>query len=178
MDRIARGMEFWNKREDELKNLFRDSNFISKRHFLEEKLKHMESLRDGFRYQVLTSNEKSTMRMLKGQINDLEQRLYPNLVVRLFKKLQRALTQGVTITISPTVSSVQKADPSPRQQRVKHADALPNQQTQNNQLKNNDGTTQPIKKDQTDLGAVTEYKKRLSEKNNVQQPKVIKHRLR
>jgi hypothetical protein len=184
MDRILKGMEYWNKREDQLKEAFRD-DMTDKSH-LEDKLKYMESLRDTYKYQVLSGTEKSRMRSLKSQIDKLERRLYPHRLERLLKRLLRTVSKIIPNTwaqfrassgnTNQNVSAIQKPEPSSLRQQL---DGHHDRHMQNNQLQNKNGIVEPLNNDRkNDLLMVKEYKRWLSEKNTLQQPKTIKHRLR
>lgn len=178
MDRIAREMESWNKREDALTQQFRDPHFANKRHVLEEKLKYMELLREGYKNQVLLPGERSTMRILKGQIKDLERRLYPNLVERLIRRITRGLTRSGPGAISSNVPTVQEIGPSNSPQKNNAAHTLDNQQKPDNSQNQNE-KNQSIKNDQKNNRMTNEYKNRFSLRNSLKQTgKKIKHRLR
>lgn len=177
-DRILKGMNDWNKWEDELRTAFRD-NMMDTPH-LEDKLKYMESLREKYKDHKLTESEKSSMKSLKDQINKLERSLYPGRAERLFKRGLRKVKKMIAVRKAQSQNASgtnhSGADPSGSRQ-VNGADALGYQQTQNNNVQRENTTMGPQNNDQNNNRMVNEYKRRLSENNKLQSNRRIRHRL-
>lgn len=185
-DRIITGMEYWNKREAELRQVFGNGSMASKA-YLEEKLKYMETLRNGYKNQAITEAEKSSMKILKGEIKDLERSLYPNIAERLFRRQIRNarnfIVQRRAESHSRAGSTSKNASADPRidspNNTIQDAESTEkqNQQKHNSENLYNDNLAEQQKYNQKNDNRITnEYKKRLSPKNNFKNGKRIKHR--
>lgn len=86
---VEQDISFWLEREKKLKELFRN-DIVNEKHFLNEKLRYFNAVQ--FKHKGnLAEGEKIIFNVLKGDIKELEKRLYPNPVARLFMRAERAI---------------------------------------------------------------------------------------
>lgn len=86
---VEQDISFWLEREKKLKELFRN-DIVNEKHFLNEKLRYFISVENKYRSN-LPAGEKILLNVLKGDIRKLERQLYPNPVVRLLIRGERAV---------------------------------------------------------------------------------------
>lgn len=90
-NRVIEGMQEWKQKEQMIADLFSLSASRS-RYVQKLKLDHLFELRHKLG-NSLTKDERIVMRILRGEIAQMERQLYPNLLLRLIVKLVGAVDQ-------------------------------------------------------------------------------------
>lgn len=90
-NRIEAEMMQWQAKEQRLAGLF-SASVLNSREFQKEKLAHFERIL-GRNVAGLSSEERTTLRMLRREKKNLERKLYPNLVLRLLRTAIKKLFQ-------------------------------------------------------------------------------------
>lgn len=90
-NRVIDGMQEWKQKEQMIADLFSLSASRS-RYVQKLKLDHLFELRHKLG-NSLTKDERIVMRILRGEIAQMERQLYPNLLLRLIVKLARAVDE-------------------------------------------------------------------------------------
>lgn len=90
-NRIEAEMMQWQAKEQRLAGLF-SASVLASRDFQKEKLAHFERIL-GRNVAGLSSEERTTLRMLRRETKNLERKLYPNLVLRLLRTAIKKLFQ-------------------------------------------------------------------------------------
>ena len=87
-NRVLEGMQEWQTKEQNIADLF-SPEATSTRYFQKLKLDQLHELSRSIKNP--TKDEKIMLRILDGEIDRLERRLYPNLLVRILVHLERAI---------------------------------------------------------------------------------------
>lgn len=85
-NRMIEGMLEWKEKEENISNLFSPET-LKTTYFQQLKLDHLYELRNAVNHP--SKEEKMVLRVLKGEMNLLERRLYPNVIERFFVRLSR-----------------------------------------------------------------------------------------
>ena len=86
---VEQDISFWLEREKKLKELFRN-DIVNEKHFLNEKLRYFNAVQYKHKGN-LAEGEKILFNVLKGDIKELEKRLYPNPFIRLLMRAERSI---------------------------------------------------------------------------------------
>lgn len=87
-NRVIEGMQEWKAKEKNIADLF-SPDAVRTRYFEKLKLDYLYELSRSIKNP--TKDEKMMLRVLEGEIDRLERRLYPNLLVRILVQLERAI---------------------------------------------------------------------------------------
>jgi hypothetical protein len=90
---LEQKISYWNQREEELKQLFKNPNLGDEKFFLKEKLKYFEGLMKGATN--VFGEDRIIHNTLKGTISTIERQLYPNWFERQFQRLKRIVERAV-----------------------------------------------------------------------------------
>jgi hypothetical protein len=101
-NRVVEGMQDWMQRERNIEGLFSPST-LNTRYFLHLKLDYFRDLRQSIRNDA-NKEERMTMRILKGEMKQLEKRLHPSGMVRIVMHIARVIRSAIQRTDKPVMS--------------------------------------------------------------------------
>ncbi len=97
-NRIVKGMQEWLRREQNVAGLFSPST-LQTRYFQQLKMDYLRDLARSVRKDA-SKDERMTVRILKGEMKEMEKKLYPRLVVRFAVGLFRLIKAVVKPTLA------------------------------------------------------------------------------
>lgn len=89
LNRIEKDLAVWTSKENKNKLLY--PNYTGQeKYVLKDRLKHMIEVRDKYKSQPLTKEERKTLNTLKKKTKELENQLYPTLIEKVLARIGRA----------------------------------------------------------------------------------------
>lgn len=93
-DRVLDALRYWNDREKSLKEVL-GPDVVTQRHFLKEKFAYYNHVKKEFKKDNLSLGERLTRRIVVGEAKDIEKKLYPKRLERLFYRGLRQMHERI-----------------------------------------------------------------------------------
>lgn len=88
-NRIEKDLLSWHDKGQ--KNLMYPNYTGQEKYELKDRLKHMIAVRDKYKAQPLTKDERKTLNTTKKKINELEDQLYPTFIGKIYGRIMRSV---------------------------------------------------------------------------------------
>jgi hypothetical protein len=109
-NRVLKDLLAWSSKHAERKQAY--PNYTGQeKYVLKDRLKHMIAVRDKYKSQPLTKDERKELNTLKKKINELNDQLYPTLIEKLFARIGRFIDK-VRDNMRYRQSNTTTADPN------------------------------------------------------------------
>jgi len=97
-NRVINDLKEWQQMEKQWKELL-GPEVVKQRAFMIERLRHLKAIPKKYTGQdlMLTKEEKTALKLVKGEINRMEKYLYPNPVVRTLVKAFDAIKEAIDL---------------------------------------------------------------------------------
>lgn len=158
LNRVIDDLQGWQQMEKKWKDLF-GSQIVNQRYFVKERLRELQNIPMKYIGQgrTMSAEEKSAIKIVKGEINRMQKVIYPNSIVRGIKKVLKSIKELGTrvngqsseeINWKPSIGAIRYQNkPKTDQTEQDKTKAVAHQITQNKgPKKDNEGPNRDIRK--------------------------------